>query len=513
MATACSLELPPDAAAPGIAHCVSDADCLDGQVCEVGFCVVETSNRELVALQLTPPNNTELLVEQFPMVELEQGSQMPDLQILRPVLLTGTVGEVTADGRNLVAAKLLLRRVGPSIEGHDLRFQTEATRDMGFSVRLPHGEYDITVLPARSDLPPKIVRGVPVSVDVQYDIDFADASEYTQVTGRVVGTDTTGESIPLGGVRVVALDGADLAVSTFAETLEDGVFQIVIPSHHTQVNLVMTPTDGAPLVPRVVVEGIELIGNEVDLGDQSVGPQSLVGRVRGVVSSGDGVGIPDVRLVFEGEVGLGVVSVTAETGLDGSFTVALPGGEYDLVVVPGVSTGESRTELKDVVVDGSEVDLGVIKVLRKPVVSGALVSPSGDPIPFAQVEFRAESMNSRATVAAVPVLSTPTAEDGRFSLQVDPGVYDVVAVPGEGSGWAQTTLAGVEVGYDGGDIDLVASAPNLAYGVVLSPDGVGVGGVLVEIFRTSDDGELELVGSGNTDESGNYTVLVPAIGL
>jgi hypothetical protein len=220
-----------------------------------------------------------------------------------------------------------------------------------------------------------------------------------------------------------------------------------------------------------------------------------------------------VRLVFEGEVGLGVVSVTAETGLDGSFTVALPGGEYDLVVVPGVSTGESRTELKDVVVDGSEVDLGVIKVLRKPVVSGALVSPSGDPIPFAQVEFRAESMNSRATVAAVPVLSTPTAEDGRFSLQVDPGVYDVVAVPGEGSGWAQTTLAGVEVGYDGGDIDLVASAPNLAYGVVLSPDGVGVGGVLVEIFRTSDDGELELVGSGNTDESGNYTVLVPAIGL
>jgi hypothetical protein len=510
----CSLELPDAPATESVKHCEAAGDCVDGQVCEVGFCVVPTTERELVAVQLTPPNTSEYLTEQFPSVELEQGSELPDLQLLRPVLLTGTVLSPGEDGLTPVAAQLLLRRVNPSIEGRNLRFQSQSTRDTGFALQLPQGEYDITVLPERTDLPPHTLRGVPVQVDVNYDVEFPAKEDYTRLRGRVVYTNADGQNMPLAGIRVRAVDESDATVSTTIETLEDGLFEVLVRDTESEVDLVLSPVEEVRILPRVVVNRVDLTGKDVQLGDQSLGVVQPHGRpVYGVVQGEDGVPVPGARMVFSGAVGNGIVSVTAETDTAGTFDLRLPAGRYAVVLVPGADSEYAVTELNDIdlTASGDVPDaLAELQLPRKALVTGTMLNPVGEPIPEAVVEFRLQFLNSAAAAAGTQNVSTRTDADGRFELRVHAGVYEIEAVPGEGSGWARGTTAGVEIGRDGAEIDVIASPGNVAYGRVLAPDATPMPDVLVEIFRSAD-GAPRLVGMGRTDESGSYVVLVPAI--
>ena len=513
LTTACSLQLPDEPGASALRHCEADGDCADGSVCEVGFCVVPTTEREIVAVQLTPPNTSEFLTEQFPMVELEQGSQLPALQILRPVLLTGTVTENGAAGPAPVAAQLLLRRVNPSIEGRNLRFQSQSNRDTGFALQVPQGEYDIIVLPDRADLPPHTLRGVPVQVDVQYDIALPAREDYTRLRGRVVYTTAEGENSPLGGIRVRAVDALDATVSTTMETREDGLFDVLVRDTESTVALVLSPSEEVRILPRVVITGVQLTGKDVQLGDQSLGVVQTHGRpVFGVVRGADGEAVPGARLVFTGDVGNGVVNVIAQTDTAGSFDLRLPAGRYAVVLVPGADSVWAVTELADIDLtrtgDVPEV-LAAVTLPRKARVTGAMLSPTGDPVPNAVVEFRLQSLVT-ADPAATQNFSSRTDDDGRFDLLVHPGVYEVEAIPGEGSGWARGTMAGVEIGAEGVEMDVMTSPANVAYGVVLTPTSAPMSEALVEIFRRDDRGP-RLVGTGHTDEAGNYVVLVPAI--
>ena len=512
-AVGCTLELPEAPPAESLRLCESAADCVDGQVCEVGFCVVETAERELVAVQLTPPNTSAYLTEQYPAVELEQGSELPDLQLLRPVLMMGTVFERGGDAPNAVAAQLLLHRVSPSIPGRNLRFQSQSNRDTGFSLQLPQGEYDITVLPERADLPPHTLRGVPVRVDVHYDIELPASAEYTRLRGRVVYTTDDGENKPLAGIRVRAVDAADATVSTTMQTLEDGLFEVLVRDTESRVDLVLSPVEEVRILPRVVVEDVELTGKDVQVGDQSLGHVEPQGRpVFGVVRGEDGALVPSARLVFSGVVGNGVVNVTTETDTAGSFDLRLPAGRYNVVLVPGPDSDYAVTELSglDLLAEGDVPDsLSELRLPRKAKVTGLMLNPVGEPIPAAIVEFRLQFLNS-AAAAGTQNVSTRTDADGWFEIRVHPGVYEIEAIPGEGSGWARGTTAGVEIGREGADIDVIASPGNVAYGQVLGPDAAPLPDVLVEVFRTGGAAP-RLVGTGRTDEGGSYVVLVPAI--
>lgn len=509
----CSLELPDEPETEQISHCQATGDCMDGQVCEVGFCVVPTTQRELLALQLTPPNTSEYLTEQFPSVEFEQGSQLPDLQLLRPVLFTGMVTEGAGSDQTPVAAQLLLRRVGPSIEERNLRFQAHSTRDAGFSLQLPQGDYDIIVLPERTDLPPHTLRGIPVRVDVQYQIELPAAEAYTRLRGRVVYTTTEGQNKPLAGMRVRAVDASDATVSTTAQTLEDGLFEVLVRDTEARINLVLSPTEAVRILPRVVVEDVELTGKDVQLGDQSLGEVQPQGRpVFGMVVGEDGEAVSGARLVFTGGVGNGIVNLAAETDAAGGFDLRLPAGHYKLVVVPGPDSASALTEMVGIeLTERGDVppELSEIRLPSKAVVTGTLMNPAGDPIPEAVVEFRLQFITSD-DAAGTQNISTRSGPDGRFAVKVHPGIYDVEAVPGEGSGWARGTIAGVEVGPEGAELDVIASPGNVAYGIVVTPDGDPMADVLVEIFRRDERGP-RLVGTGRTDDKGNYVVLVPAI--
>lgn len=520
---ACVLPPTPEATASSTIYCNTTQDCDQGEVCEVKVCVVETSVKEIVAIQLTPSNEDTVLTEQFTTVEIEQGQPLPDLQFQKPRLITGAVRVLSSNGVDEPApinANLLLRRTSPEIPGSPLFFEVEASREAGYALRLPGGIYDITVLPS-GDFIQEQVRDLPVSVDTQYNFTLGGLAETTEVSGRVVFTDFRSEQTEtVSGAVVSAITSENATVSTTAVTDDNGFFTLNVRQNVVEIRLVLDPADRQPALPRVITENIRLTGQSISLGDLTLGTVlPLARRIRGSLKGElNDIPVANTPIFFSGEVGDGTLTQTTITDRNGNFTIDIPPSMTNYTAratppatLPGSPAPHAITAWTDLQVAfdiNEEVSFHDLRVRPKSTFSGRATSPDG-----------AIGLNG-ASVQLTPVAGQIDARpysviadsEGRFELLIDPGIYDIVMIPPPTSGYARAIQRRVTLqALNNASLTLPASRPNLARGLVIDADNQPTPNILVEIFRLEEGQDAFLIGSGLTDEKGEYRIFVPAL--
>jgi hypothetical protein len=212
--------------------------------------------------------------------------------------------------------------------------------------------------------------------------------------------DPTEGTVPAGGSALIDV--------IFEATPANGILQ---PGDYTASLLVSTdtPTDVPPIPVTMTV------------------PLDGFGTFKGTVSESPGGPVPDatVEALQDGEV---IVSTT--TDVLGKYTLPLPPGTYDLRAFKGnkedVETGVTVGPDQTVTVNFNlSVDFGTFK--------GKVTAGPGGPVSGATVE---------ALQGGVVIASTTTDNQGRYTLQVPPGTYDLHAFKGN----QEATKTNVTVG-------------------------------------------------------------------
>lgn len=204
-----------------------------------------------------------------------------------------------------------------------------------------------------------------------------------------------------------------------------------------------------------------------------------------------------------------VYRTTVRTDAEGRFATVLPPGNYDAFVEPDdrafaktrVSTGISATER-----------VVVLRAPRKGVVSGKVRIADGRALSNADVLW-GPSVSRRS-------LSTPwlsprpgrarTDAEGRYSVALDEGDYDVTVVPQAGSGFPRFVAPRRPVGPNDATLDdLVIVAPTRVAFTMLSPGVQAIGRAVVRAFAfvPSLSGFVE-VGQALSDTRGQFELLL-----
>jgi hypothetical protein len=145
--------------------------------------------------------------------------------------------------------------------------------------------------------------------------------------------------------------------------------------------------------------------------------------------------------------------------------------------------------------------------------AGKVQLPNGQPLYGATVEAHASASLAGTSLAPARwprTASTLTDASGAFSLAVDPGTYDVVVEPVDGTAfpWTTVTAQTVSAGQTLTFAPLVVPAPVLI-DMTLESDNSALGGAIVQAF-TSPPGQAYAVqlGTWMTDASGHLSMYV-----
>lgn len=123
------------------------------------------------------------------------------------------------------------------------------------------------------------------------------------------------------------------------------------------------------------------------------------------------------------------------SGGDGQFSVRLPRGEYDVVVSPD-APGFAKTMPPTLTVDATHpTQAGIgFQVGRKRTVIGSVLVADGRALASADVEALAAAAGQATPNAPVPRSAQARTDDaGNFTMQLDPGTYDIRVRPALGT--------------------------------------------------------------------------------
>ncbi len=141
-------------------------------------------------------------------------------------------------------------------------------------------------------------------------------------------------------------------------------------------------------------------------------------------------------------------STAAQTDAHGHYAVTLPQGTYDVFVTPVEGSNAGSTSVPLVVgaplgslpptATGKDLQAAPLGLLR-----GVATIADGRPLAGATVQAQAAvSLAATLDPRRWPRARTTTTDaKGAFSMHVDPGVYDVVVQPADGTGFPWTTVS------------------------------------------------------------------------
>ncbi|HUU29412.1 MAG TPA: carboxypeptidase regulatory-like domain-containing protein [archaeon] len=196
--------------------------------------------------------------------------------------------------------------------------------------------------------------------------------------------------------------------------------------------------------------------------------------VTGRVTDDRGEAVAGAELVAWSVEGLG--GVRAVSGEDGSFSLALPEGEYSVSIT---SPPKSRypdnqiSEMFRVGDTGAKLEF----VLRSGVIfSGRTSDDRGNSAPYVGLSL-VDSKNQL-------YLWTNSDEEGFFSVTLFPGTYDIYLYPDQNYP-AQPMIRGVKISQDT-EYKVVLDSGSLVSGLVLAPDGSPLGSVSLAFYGETD---------------------------
>ncbi len=225
----------------------------------------------------------------------------------------------------------------------------------------------------------------------------------------------------------------------------------------------------------------------------------------GVVRDEFGQGVANVDLDFVDTcTGDSVFLVNDRTAADGSYSVVVNEGTYDIRYTPPSSVVLAAAERNDYVVAASS-DLGVTVLHPGAVVSGTVRNASGAGV--GGVDLKWVDVGTGRKVYFGKDLTTSA---GTYAVRVRPGTYDVEYRPPAATTYATSRRRDLAVGGSdvGGLVDVLAIGLEVR-GNVRDHLGSPVDNVDLNFYDVCT-GEKVPTAHDNTDVQGNYTVYVPA---
>ncbi len=234
------------------------------------------------------------------------------------------------------------------------------------------------------------------------------------------------------------------------------------------------------------------------------GAEAATRTITGVVrnESGSGVANVDVDLIVFCS-GQNVFLVNDKTLSNGTFSIVVNEGTYDVRFTPPSGGTLAASEIEDLVIN-QNLNLGVTTLHPGRLVSGAVRNGLGFGLAGVDLDFI-----DAATGRKIYLPNDLTASGGGYSVRVLPGTYDVEFRPGATTAYLTGLRKGLIVSSDVSGLTDVLRLGTKVTGTVKNGSGNGVAGADLDLTSTCT-GETIQTAHDNTDSSGNFTVYVPA---
>lgn len=499
------------------AECFRIEDCGSESICFLARCVDPAFTLTEVRAEASPPRASGLLEQQLAdVISLSEGFQ--ELRLRATVELRGlaSAGDTAVAGV-LSAASLLDADCSPPIPGRRVSFNSTPTSNGGYVLRAPTGRYRLSFTPSDSSLPPlDLDNDQPCGTDVgdggEFDIDYPLPSSRVRVSGRLRASENVSTGVEGASVSGVGIDAeGQMLRSTTTVSDAEGSYELVFSAPVISVDVVVGPGERR-LVPEVRFPELEPDSTGV-LPTQTVGlgaPFDIVVTLNGNDDDDETVSVTDALLVYEGEVGVGTLSLSTNT-----LSSQLPPGRYDLTVVPRLSQPFALTATEITVGSGPLEDSAIpleidIELPRRIAVLGRVADRLGNPLEDARVVFRSRQ------APVVREFITTSAADGTYTVLVDPSVqesaaeYEVTVEPPPETG---LPLLRQLVRVESADqvIELSLAESTFVFGEALDPTGRPVADTLLLFFsrQLTDDDTPILVGTALAGSNGEFVLPLP----
>lgn len=233
-------------------------------------------------------------------------------------------------------------------------------------------------------------------------------------------------------------------------------------------------------------------------------PASAAFTITGVVRNEAGTGLANVDIdLVDICSGVNVFLVNDKTAVDGTFSVVVNPGTYDIHFTPPTGSTVASSELENVTI-AANADFGTIVLHPGFLVSGQVRNTSAAGIPGVGLRFV-----NLATGKRVYVTKDATTSTGAYSVRVLPGSYDIEYRPPSTTTYLTVRRKGVVVSSDvSGLVDTLGVGVNVN-GTVTDSGTVAVQNVDVDLYDVCT-GQRVPTAHDNTSSQGIYSVYVPS---
>ena len=497
-------------------ECLSDEICQnkygEGWECVEGNC--RWPEPQKVAIQVFPPNNTELAVHQVLGVEVDPRMRALDLHLKAPRLFSGQVRFPKNDDEEVIPIpSRIVFQASQKIPNTSLHEDVHTfNADSGdFEVPLVSKiEYDIMIYPDSSHILPYKLRNFEINDDTQLLFSLPSTDKYPLLTGTLLRIDPNSQlQVPVEGAEVFAMMEIGGIGSTIAKTDSYGVFRLFLPPDVETYSLKIRPSEDNPSVPEMNTDLFTIDGEENwEYGEIVMGEFGNSFVWDGVVLGSMDEPIHSVTISLSSHVGEGNYHTQTVSDEEGHFQVSLLPGTYRIQLVTLSQDSYASSDIDNFLIENQSSSGHEFFLEPKLIFSSSVLDGNGEPLIDTFVKAEPVSQN---TVESFPEPAY-TDEEGQFSLMLDPGTYNFIFIPSEESNLPRWIEQDVEVYSAQDDKIFTVVRSSMVLGRVLDPEREPVPDSRVEIFSVDEyTNTAILIGNGLTDDEGSFEIIIPVM--
>ena len=475
-----------------------------------------TDSTLLLVAEVDPPTDSQLVRQEFDSVSIDQQTGLFTLPLDPQVTLSGTVQVGTGAQAKNVAATVVATRPSRILGRPDVVYQAtvnpvDGTYRLVVSQTRPGEQYAMRAATTDASLVPPTTVTVEADADREVDVSFAAPLTLPEVHGTILDS----LQQPVAGMQVQATTVATsttqaVVLSTTTVTDANGAYSIrLVPSPPAAVVLTATPTTQVDRALPSLARTIDTtkLGPTLSLTAGLTvpplpAPVLVSYNVVGTGTSGALIPVTAATCTFVADVSdphaadgtVATYQTSAMTdALSGAVAVSLIPTEsgnrsYVVTVAPDATQAFATKTTTINVAPAAGYGPDITLSLRSQL-SGRVVDPDGQPLHNLQIVPAAATVAAALGPATYAATTTPAQasadSDGRFSVRVDEGVWDVGLVPPADAMLPRLWLSSLDLSQDLDVGTVTVPRGVMVHGVVHDPAGAPLAHASVRIYTVT----------------------------